>query len=222
MKKEVQTVHNPSNIFFDFDGTLIDSRQRQYNLFCELFPDSRFSFSEYWQIKRKRISQAEMLKRYGRFDDEQIQLFHARWMAQIEEPDRLKSDRPFSEKNTDILRELSGKYALYLVTARQNPFLVNKQLMRFDWHECFKKVLVTEQRNKKADLIKQNVKTGKMDIIIGDTGEDIQTGKKLGIRTLAVTYGVLSKEVLMKYEPDYIVETPEVLLQYLKVLCGQL
>ena len=221
MKEEVQAGQVPLNIFFDFDGTLIDSRQRQYNLFCELLPDSRFSFADYWKIKRERVSQAEILKRYCSFNDEQIKLFHASWMAQIEKSDRLMSDQPFSERITDVLRKLSGKYALYLVTARQNPLLVKEQLRRFGWSDCFENVLVTEQRNAKADLIRQNVKTGKMDVIIGDTGEDIQAGKKLGIRTLAVTYGVLSKEVLMKYEPDSFVETPEGLLQYLKFWYGQ-
>lgn len=209
------------SVFFDFDGTLIDSRKRQYQLFGELLPACEFSFDEYWKIKRQRVSQAKMLKLYGKFDDEQIQSFHARWLEKIEDPERLMNDQPFSENMTDVLRKLSRKYALYLVTARQNPFMVHEQLRRFGWDDVFENILVTEQRHSKSDLIRQNVKTGEMDIIIGDTGEDIQAGKKLGIRTLAVTYGVMSKEVLMEYKPDYFVETPEGLVQYLEDLCSQ-
>ena len=37
----------PMNIFFDLDGTLLDSKERLYYLFQHLVPECKFSFEEY-------------------------------------------------------------------------------------------------------------------------------------------------------------------------------
>jgi phosphoglycolate phosphatase len=63
---------------------------------------------------------------------------------------------------------------------------------------------VTQQRKEKFDLINDEVLISKQDWFVGDTGKDIQTGKKLGIKTAAVLSGFLNKEKLMEYEPDVI------------------
>jgi len=45
---------NLRQVFFDLDGTLPDSRERLYRLFCELVPESRLSFDKYWALKRRK------------------------------------------------------------------------------------------------------------------------------------------------------------------------
>ncbi|GAB7261216.1 hypothetical protein DaDZ19_28830 [Dickeya ananatis] len=60
------------NIFFDFDGTLIDSKLRQYELFCKLVPESHFSYEEYWDIKRNRINQEKLLVDFFSYKPEQL------------------------------------------------------------------------------------------------------------------------------------------------------
>ena len=44
------------NIFFDLDGTLIDSKLRLYSLFQKLVPESILTYDEYWKYKMNKIS----------------------------------------------------------------------------------------------------------------------------------------------------------------------
>lgn len=202
------------NLFLDFDGSLIDSRQRQYKLFCDSVPESQFSFDEYWQIKRQGVSQAKMLTKYFGYDNARIATMHATWMKKIEEPARLALDTPF-EGIDRLLNEVSTQFTLYLVTARQNSDLVIKQLDKFNWLALFAQILVTEQRFSKLELIEQNVVYNISDIIIGDTGEDITTGKSLGLHTVAVSYGTLNAEILNGYSPDVLVGSSYALKEHL-------
>ena len=80
--------------FCDFDGTLIDSQKRLYDLFCELCPESKMSYNEYWKIKRNRITQKDFLRKYFKYDDAKISLFHKLWLQKVEEKKRIESDIP--------------------------------------------------------------------------------------------------------------------------------
>ncbi|QIZ52419.1 HAD family hydrolase [Dickeya zeae] len=194
------------NIFFDFDGTLIDSKLRQYELFCKLVPESHFSYEEYWDIKRNRINQEKLLVDFFSYKSDQLSYIKKTWMDEIEHPDNIEKDTPFLGVG-QLLSQLSKKCNLYLVTARQSTDVVKHQVDKFGWSSFFKKLLVTNQTHTKVELIRENVSCNSTDIFIGDTGEDIKTGKLLGIKTIAVTYGILSNKILSEYNPDYLVDS---------------
>lgn len=193
------------NIFFDFDGTLVNSQIRLYNLFCVLCPENKFSYQEYWDIKRNHITQNEFLKNYYHYDDEKIEIFRKKWFEMVEDESRMCEDL-LVDGIFDIIKKLSPKYNLYLITHRQNEDFVSRQLKTFNIERFFKKILVTKQKIRKLDLIKQHVVVSKNDFIIGDTGEDIKTAQELKIKSIAVTWGVMNKEFLKKYKPDFIVD----------------
>ena len=48
---------------FDLDGTLIDSSERMYMLFCELVPECKLSKNEYWDYKRDKVNHKVLLER---------------------------------------------------------------------------------------------------------------------------------------------------------------
>lgn len=192
-------------IFFDLDGTLIDSRGRLYRLFQHLVPASTLSFDEYWNYKRNKIDHREMLKKFFSFSQDEIFLFQENWLDQIELPQWLALDKPFRGV-TEYLLELKKQHELYIVTARQFENILLSQLTDFGWNGIFVKVFVTAQKTEKADMIKKAVATNETDWFVGDTGKDIQTGKSLGLRTAAVLSGFLSKEKLQEYEPEIIVD----------------
>ncbi|WP_288374856.1 HAD hydrolase-like protein [uncultured Chryseobacterium sp.] len=194
------------NIFFDLDGTLIDSRQRLYQLFQSLVSTSDLSFDKYWELKRSKISHKEILSSKFNYSEEQYMDFEKRWMSEIESEKWLKLDIPF-EGISDLLIHLSKNHVLFIVTARQSESIALKQVKSFGWENIFSKVLVTQQQQEKHDLIKNIAQINREDWIIGDTGKDIQTGKLLGIKTAAVLSGFLSKESLLSYQPDIIINT---------------
>jgi phosphoglycolate phosphatase len=193
-------------IFFDLDGTLIDSRQRLYQLFQHLVPASVLPFDAYWNYKRNKISHKEILLHQFKYTKEQIELFDEAWMKKIELAEWLALDKPF-EGVTDFLAELQKKYRLFLVTARQSETMAIQQIEQFGWGQIFEKVFVTAQKKEKYELISSGEVVSNHDWFVGDTGKDIETGKQLGAKTAAVLSGFLNTEKLLEYEPDVIINT---------------
>lgn len=52
-------------------------------------------------------------------------------------------------------------------------------------------------------------------LFVGDTSVDIQTAKNAGMKVAAVTWGFRSKEDLLKESPDFLVDTPDALMDLL-------
>lgn len=192
------------NIFFDLDGTILDSKPRLYHLFQFLVPESKFSFNDYWNLKKEKVSHSEILVKYFYFDKDRISQFIIEWMALIEAPEWISYDKPF-EGISEYLSNLQINNELYIVTARQSKDIAMDQLKEMGLKYYFKDVFVTCQKNEKYDLINNRMKVSNLDWIIGDTGKDIITGKKLGIKTAAVLSGFLSEGQLITYCPDIIV-----------------
>jgi phosphoglycolate phosphatase len=193
------------NIFFDLDGTLIDSRERLYQVFQFLVPNSNMSFNEYWDLKRNKINHKEILTNKFNYSDEQFKVFELDWMNNIEKEEWLDLDVPF-EGVSDLLNALYKKYTLFVVTARQSETLAIQQIKKFGWEHYFKQILVTCQKQEKLDLIKKSTNVNDNDWFIGDTGKDIQTGKLLGINTAGVLTGFLNFQCLNSYNPNIIIE----------------
>lgn len=191
-------------LFLDFDGTLIDSGPRLYALFVDLAPEFHLSYEAYWRIKKDGMSQSAILRDRLGYSDRQIRSFQAEWMRLVEDPQRLLADRPF-DGVTAFLERSALCWELYLVTARQNPDRVRSQISRFGWDAHFSNVFVTEQRQSKASLISANLSCRSTDVIIGDSEEDINSGRELGVRTIAVSSGALSAEALTRLGPDAVI-----------------
>jgi phosphoglycolate phosphatase len=190
------------NIFFDLDGTLIDSRQRLFQLFTSLTSQNIISFDEYWTYKGSKESNADILKKRLNFSSDQVNTFILAWFKMIEDEQYLKKDSLFND-TIPSLEQLKSDATLYIITARQFPDRVYKQMSWLGIDKYFKKILVTEQKKTKAELIKPFFTKG-CSIIIGDTGEDIIAGKNLGMITINVLTGFRNEEVLKTYSPDYI------------------
>lgn len=192
-------------IFFDLDGTLLDSKARLYHLFQFLVPDSKLTFNDYWNLKKEKVSNIDIIVKYFDYDNDGVSQFLYKWMSLIEAPEWIAYDKPFDGIN-QFLSNLYLKNDLYIITARQSKDVVLSQLslMRLDFY--FKEILVTQQKIEKYNLIKNSINISNNDWIVGDTGKDILTGKKLGINTAAVLSGFLSENKLRTYSPDIILD----------------
>lgn len=197
-------------IFFDLDGTLLNSKPRLYHLFQLLVPESKFTFDSYWELKQNKVSHRDLLIKYFNYTENEISKFNSEWMSLIETPVWLNYDKLFDgvKPFLDLLKE---KNELFIVTARQFEDVTLKQIEYLGLHEVIRDVLVTHQKIKKSDMIKNKFELTSVDWIVGDTGNDIITGKELGIKTAAVLSGFLSKEQLITYSPDIIVENVKLL-----------
>jgi phosphoglycolate phosphatase len=193
-------------LFVDFDGTIVDSRVRQYQLFVELTGNTNITLGEYWNAKRDGINQKNMLSKYAKFTPDEELIFKKKWMEVIEDHSRLLYDELIDNVQA-FLSESAKHFNLYLVTGRQHRDRLIDQMKQLGIDHYFSVVLNTAQRLPKEQLIRTNTFAAKGDVFIGDSGEDIFAGKQLGIFTVGVTTGAATHERLLKYEPNLIVNS---------------
>lgn len=152
-------------LFFDLDGAIHNSQKRLYTLFCELCPENTFSYEEYWNIKRQRITQKQMLQEYYNYDDKQIAIFKTSLLEKVEEEEHMTHDTPVEEIES-ILEKLYTRHTLYIVTHRQDEIKTLQQIHFLGWNKFFKKIFVTQQKTTKQQLIIENVSITPYDVFI--------------------------------------------------------
>jgi phosphoglycolate phosphatase len=193
-------------IFFDLDGTILDSKQRLYELYSKLVKENKLTFEEYWKNKRNMKDHESLLLEFG-WDKRRIDLFEKEWLSLIEDEEFLLFDKPFTGV-VGILETLSKNFDLYLITARQSKSKVINQLSKYQLLSYFNDVLVTEHKADKYSLLSNSkLLPTSHDIFVGDTGIDIQLAKKFNSISVAVCSGFRCKDVLTSYHPDYIVDS---------------
>jgi len=185
------------------DGTIIDAGNRLYALFAELAPDSRLSFDEYWNLKRNKIDHKAIL--FDRCSNADFQAFEQKWLSEIESPRMLAHDRLY-DGALQLLENLSKCNEIFAITARQSRKLLSEELKKLGIYGFFKDILITEHKCSKEALLKRLAPFSHDDFMVGDTGQDILAGKAFGLKTVAVVYGFLSKAILLKYAPDFLVD----------------
>ena len=194
-------------IFFDWDGTLVNSLNRMYSLFCYLVNSSCLSYEQYWEIKKNGVNQAQILTEYFCYNFKQIKDFRTKWFSLIEHDEWLKLDILYNDTEF-VLKNLFKQHDLYIVTGRQFLDKVNKQVVDFKIEKYVQKIFSTCQNTTKYELITSNISNlNELDMLIGDTVEDIESGKKLNIKTIGITTGMLNKTTLLKYYPTRVYDS---------------
>ena len=146
-----------------------------------------------------------LANRFG-YDEREIRDFERRWLELIETEEYLNKDTVYSGV-AEALNRLKRKNVLYLATARQSVETTIAELKRLGLFDFFNDVFVTEHKTTKEELIRRHVASlSPDDVFVGDTGKDVQTGKALGMKTIAVSNGFLDPEILREYNPDNIIK----------------
>ena len=200
------------NIFFDLDGTLWDSSIRLYSLFCDLAGDISISYDDYWNKKRFKISNEQILESFG-YDDEQIKSFVSKWMLLIEDAKYLNLDTlfPFTKIVLNFFNEKGC--SIYYVTLRQSAARALQEIKDKGIEGFCTRCLVSEAKITKEQLVRDaGIHLTADDMFVGDTGIDVMTGKSLGMKSVAVLSGFRNKAILETYKPDIIINNISELL----------
>ena len=202
-------------VIFDLDGTIIDSSERMYRLFCKLVPQCRLTKEEYWEYKRNKGNHKKLIE--TKYPEVDFYEFNSKWMALIETDEYLDMDKNYPD-TIEVLDKLKVNHTLYLLTARQSKTKLMVELRRLGLLGFFDKVMATEGQCTKEKLLEQEIKktlglADKSNIFISDMGKDIQLGKKIGYYCIGISHGFMSRSRLLRYEPDEIVgELVEILV----------
>ncbi len=199
-------------LFLDLDGPLLDNRHKYGSLHRELLSGLEcrpMDDEEYWQCKRSRTSEREILDRCD-VNGSEVNNYIASRLELLETPKILERDRVWPGV-LSWLSQASEAHALYIVTLRKRRAPLMQQLQRCGLAEHFVLIL-NEDGNDGTHVVKQRLlnaaKTpGEPCAMIGDTEADIDAAKACGMPTIAVTCGIRSRELLERSNPDRIVES---------------
>ena len=206
-----------SAIFFDLDGTLVDSSIGIHNAFSSTFkelgvpcPDAKTirsfmgpplesSFETY--LPKEKISEAVQIYR-SYYKEKGI--YEAQLFPQI----------------VDLLEKLSSNYPLYITTTKNTP-TAQEMTKNLGIHHFFEGIYGSSPETPhKADVIRHALKTHQLApeqvIIIGDTKFDMIGAQETGLKKLAVTWGFGENADLLIYQPDFIAHDPLEVLTFFK------
>lgn len=185
-------------VYFDFDGTLVDCKSRLYGLFSELIAPRRIAESRYWSLRMKGLHQKELLRTQFGLDDRACEEFASKWLVAIEEEKWLLRDIP-QPQAAETLQVIASDYDVVLLTCRQSQTALLNELEHLGWTKYFDRILVTEQRTTKEDLIRRD--HAAYGVLIGDTCEDIHTAQSLSMPVIAVRSDLEPWEQVMSCSP---------------------
>lgn len=203
-----------ASVFFDLDGTLINSQHRLYNLFIELCSECKLTYDEYWEIKREGITQQDLLCQYYGYNLQRCSEFKDLWLQKIEEPFRLEQDF-LVDGIIDVLSTVKSKHSLFLITNRQSREYTFDEITKLGIIDYFDAVFVTEQKMGKVELLRSVVSINQSDVLVGDAVEDISYANKLGVISCSVSWGVASFSRLVSHSPQIVSSDVQELLRFL-------
>lgn len=204
-----------SAIFFDLDGTLVNSSIGIHNGFTYTFeqlgvtsPDAKtirgfmgppLETSFATCLPTEQIEQAIQLYR-SYYKEKGV--YEAQLYPQIK----------------DLLEELAKQFPLYITTTKNTPTALD-MTSNFEIDHFFDGIYGSSpQALHKADVIRQALETHHLApetvVIIGDTKFDMIGAQETGIQKLAVTWGFGEQADLLNYQPDYIAHKPLEVLEY--------
>ncbi len=197
-----------NTIFLDLDGTLLETRYRQYEVLSSVCKDLlKISVEEFWNKKREGKTNENILRELS-VDERKIEKYKAYWRENIESEESLSKDFLFEFSIPALQRwKIRGK-VLHLVTMRSNEKNLFWQIERLNINHFFESVIVCSHRECKSEVIKRNLFVNRVTaVVIGDTEKDIEAGRNLDILTVAVLSGIRNYDVLKSYYPDIILNS---------------
>jgi pyrophosphatase PpaX len=209
------------NILFDLDGTLLDTNE----LIIQSFQHT------YQKHLNKHVDKEEIIKTFGEilkitldreFGDDSEEAIKTYRDFQIEKFEELILI-PKGVKE-GIIKLYKQGYRLAVVTSRLNESAI-RGLNHFGLMGYFDIIIGADDTDKhKPDptpaLMALKEMGGKPEetLFVGDSPFDILCGKNAGIKSVVVEWSALPMDIILKYEPDYVVDSMEKLVALVEMI----
>lgn len=206
-----------SAIFFDLDGTLVDSSIGIHKGFTYTFeqlgvpsPDAKTIRS--FMGPPLETSFASCLS------PDQIELAIQLYRSYYKEKGVYEAQ--LFPQIKDLLTELAQQYPLYITTTKNTPTAID-MTSNLGIDHFFDGIYGSSpQALHKADVIRQALTAHNLApenvVIVGDTKYDMIGAQETGIKKLAVTWGFGDVKDLMTYQPDWVAHQPADILRQLQ------
>ncbi|WP_111979317.1 HAD-IA family hydrolase [Algibacillus agarilyticus] len=198
-------------LIFDFDGTLADTLMINLKILNELSSFYQFKYTTPSQMQvLRQLPANQVLKKLG------INWFKVPWVMRSAKKklNQYMTQLPICEDLKTTLFSLQKQYQLGIVTtnSRENvdAFLVHNRLGFFDFIYADAKLLGKNFMLKRV-LRKEGLSADNT-FYIGDELRDIIAAQRCSLQCLSVCWGYNSRGVLIKHNPNNIVEAPQHLL----------
>jgi phosphoglycolate phosphatase-like HAD superfamily hydrolase len=216
-------------LFFDLDGPILDVSERYYsvyNICVRQLGGEPLDKYEYWDEKRANVPEREIVGRS--LDEKQVDRYLTARMELIEESGFLRLDRVWEELSRTYPK-LFLAHPATVVTLRTNDDSLGEQLRCLGIDSWFRNVLswpntgqVDNRWQIKVEMIEKSGLLDSLDprdcVFVGDTETDILAGRHFGMKTLAVAFGIRSRELLVPCQPDEIFDSPDAFSAYLRTV----
>jgi phosphoglycolate phosphatase len=210
-----------ANIIFDLDGTLVDSKRdiaaAQHWALQQLGVDS-YKPEDLYPLIGKPLAETftTLLPQslHGRID-EAVELYKAYYPPRALETTTLF---PGVRETVEALHARGLKLAT--ATTKLTPG-TRRVLTHFGLAEYFVQIQGSDNIPFKPDpsiihkILDDQSWQRNVTLMVGDTDNDIEAGKRAGIPTCGVTYGSLTKEQIKQLKPDFIIDSLPELLSHL-------
>lgn len=209
------------NILFDLDGTLLDTNELIIQSFKHTYKTHLNKDVDKDEIIKSfgEILKITLDREFGEYSDEAIKTYRNFQIGNFEK--LIAIHQGVKEGIIELHRQ---GYKLGVVTSRLNESAI-RGLKHFGLMEYFQSIIGADDTDKhKPDPIPAFMALkelgGKPEetMIIGDSPFDILCGKNAGIKSVAVGWSALPMDIILKYEPDYVVDSMKELLTLIERL----
>ena len=218
MQEDVFYAMKKHTLVFDFDGTIADTFHYTLQLSNRLSHEFNFNTIEPHEIAFLKDKTSREIISYLRVPILKIPQIVARAKKELNQ--EIASINPI-EGLKEILHDLKSlNHTMGILTSNSlenvTKFLNNHSLNLFDFIEASSSIW---KKNRGLGVLMKNKGLIPEDILyIGDETRDIVAAQKAGVRIAAVTWGYNSSNALKAHNPDYLVNNPFELFDYVRSL----
>jgi HAD superfamily hydrolase (TIGR01509 family) len=200
-------------VIFDFDGTLADTFSLVVSIALKLNDTLKLFKKEEINIEDFRnVSSSDF---FNRLETPKYKLLYYFW----------KGRKLFGEKIDDVqvfpgipavlekLKSMGIKLAVVSSNSKSNvrKFLVARNLNYFDVVDS--PLFVFDKTRIIKKVVEQFNVEPEETLYVGDETRDIESAHSAGVKAVAVTWGYHFRELLVRYKPNYTIDTPQELLE---------
>ena len=204
---------NKKAYIFDFDGTLVQSVKLMFDCVNALADEYKIKKMDMTRFDYYRgLGTAGLLNELG-LNKEVLPEFIAKMQNLMQEKfGQVELYPNVSNVLTDLKKQ--GIF-IGIVTTNKKENVIN--ILEKNKINFFNSIMTDVAFSEKPNAIKQMVLENNLDLVntyyVGDETRDIEAAKVAGVKSIAVTYGMNTKEVLHKSEPESIADVFDIVFE---------